>query len=713
MDVVVLAEKPSQAKAYSEAFRNAKRQEGYYDIPSCSIFPEGAKITWGIGHLVTLKEPKEYKPEWDKWDLSNLPIVPEEFSFKVSEDKKKQFNIVRKLLSDSEEIIVATDCDREGENIAWSIINQSGVYNKNKNVKRLWINSLEEEEVIKGFSNLKEGKDYFPLYEEAQARQISDWLVGLNASRLYTLLLQQKGVKESFSVGRVQTPTLKLIYERQKEIEAFKPEPFFEIEAVFKVGVAEYKGKYKERFTTIESLEDTLKTHKIEEIPSNVTGKIKDLQIKTKNVHPPRLHSLSSLQTQANKKYKYSPSQVLKIMQELYDSPLKLVSYPRTDTQYITENEFSYLKNNLEHYQKISGNIFEPVSLQPNKRYVDNSKVQEHYAIIPTKRIPSQEVLKSLPEEQKNIYMEIIKSSLAIFHQDYIYEETIIETDVNGLVFSTKGKTEKNTGWKELFLNEEEGEKESEPKLPQVILNHNYPGKIQSNKGMTTAPKRYTEGQLITLMKTCGKYIEEDKDELKGILDEIEGLGTEATRSGIIETLKKQNYIEVKKNLVYVTKKGAILCTVVNGTLLAKPEMTAKWEAYLTKIGKKQGKKEIFIQNTTEFVKTMVLKTKEVIDKTHVDTNIQEMNSQDNIGQCPACKKGFIIDKKTFYGCTEYKNGCKQTFQKKILEKTLSKANIKQICEKGKTNKIKGFKGKKEFDAFLILKEGKLTFAFE
>lgn len=709
--VVVLAEKPSQAKAYSEAFKNVKRQEGYYEIPPCSIFPDGAKITWGIGHLVTLKEPNEYNPDWSKWSLSSLPIVPEKFLFKVADDKKKQFNVVKRLLNDSEEIILATDCDREGENIAWSIINQSGAYNKK--TKRLWINSLEEGEVLRGFSNLKDANECIPLYEEAQARQISDWLVGLNASRLYTLLLQQKGVKESFSVGRVQTPTLKLIFDRQKEIEAFKPEPFYEIEATFKVGTSQYKGKYKERFAGLESLKETLGKHNIKGIPSNETGKIKELQIKTKNTHPPRLHSLSSLQTLANKKYKYSPSKVLKTMQELYDSPLKLVTYPRTDTQYITENEFAYLKSNLGHYQRIADNVFEPVSLQPNKRYVDNSKVQEHYAIIPTKKIPSEATLASLSVEQRNIYMEILKSSLAIFHEDYIYEETVIETDVKGLIFITKGKTEKNLGWKELFSNTEEEKEDEAPKLPTVILNHEYPGVIQNTKGMTTAPKRYTEGQLISLMKTCGKYIEDEQNEYKDILNEIEGLGTEATRSSIIETLKRQNYIEVKKNLVYVTKKGEVLCAVVSGTLLSKPEMTAKWEAYLKKIGRKQGQKEVFINNTTEFVKTMVIKTKEAIDKTQVDMNIREMNSQEHIGQCPSCNKGFIVDKNTFYGCTEYKNGCKQTFQKKILEKTLSKANIKQICEKGKTNKIKGFKGKKEFDAFLTLKDGKLTFSFE
>jgi DNA topoisomerase III len=710
--VVILAEKPSQAKAYAEALKNSKRHEGYFDIPSCSLFPNGAKITWGIGHLVTLKEPHEYQEEWGKWNIENLPIVPEAFQFKVVKDTKKQFDIVKGLLKETDEIVVATDCDREGENIARSIIYLSGAMKKP--TKRLWINSLEEGEVIRGFQNLRNGNDYLSLYEEAQARQISDWLVGLNASRLYTLLLQKKGVKEPFSVGRVQTPTLKLIHERQKEIENFKPEPFFELEAIFNHDNTKFKGRYKERFKTIDILKQELQKHGIAAIPTNIVGNIKNVQKNTKKINPPKLHSLSSLQTLANKKYKYSPSKVLQIVQSLYDTPLKLLTYPRTDTEFITENEFAYLKDNLTNYQNIAGQTFEPLTLEPQKSYVDNSKVQEHYAIIPTKKIPNKSIIDGLTEEQKNIYMEIVKSILGMFHHPYIYEETVIETDVQGLLFLSTGKVEKSVGWKKMFsLEEKEDEKEENQKLPEVNVGLKCEGLLKSKEGKTSSPKRYTEGQLINLMKTCGKIIDESENEIKAILKEIDGLGTEATRSGIIETLKRQNYIEVKKNLVYVTKKGEILCTVVDGTLLSKPELTAKWESYLKKIGQNQGNKNTFINSTIEFTKTIVDNAKTDIEQSNIDTNIQEINSAEHIGLCPSCKKGHIVDKNSFYGCTEYKNGCKQTFQKKLLEKSLTKTNIKQICEKGKTSKIKGFKGKKEFDACLILKDGKLSFSFE
>ncbi|MBU8732506.1 DNA topoisomerase III [Cytobacillus oceanisediminis] len=720
---LILAEKPSQAQAYASAFKNVKRHEGYYDIPSCSIFPGGAKLTWGIGHLVTLKEPHEYSEEWAKWNLSSLPVIPEKFQFKVANDKQKQFNIVKSLLSQTTgEVIVATDCDREGENIARSIITLAGA--SNKPTKRLWINSLEEDEVIRGFKNLKEGAEYIPYAYEAQARQISDWLVGLNMSRLYTLLLNKKGVKGEngknvvFPVGRVQTPTLVLIYERQKEIENFKPQPFFELESLFKAETGTYKGKFKGKYDTKSELQDLLRKHNINSL--NTPGNIKDVKKELKKSKSPKLLSLSSLQILANKKYKYSPNQVLKIVQSLYDNPLKLVTYPRTDTPYITENEFDYLRDNIANYQNITNDHFEPHTLESNKRYVNNALVQEHYAIVPTRKIPSETILKELTTEQKNIYFEVIKSALGMFHAPYEYEETTIITDVNGMQFETVGKVEKSKGWKELYAKDpkdEENEEIAETLLPNVSPGMTCQAALQIKEGKTSKPKQYTEGDLIPLMRDCGKKIKDIDEESKSILNEVEGLGTEATRSNIIESLKNQRYIEIKKNKVYVTKKGEILCKAVEGTLLAKPELTAKWESYLKKIGKKEGKKETFIVNTINFTKTTVEATKKSIETLNIDSTIKEMQTVDHIALCPSCKKGYITDKQSFYGCSEYRNGCKQTFPKKKNEKTITKNQIKQLCEKGKTSsKIKGFKKKEstdKFDAFLELKDGKLFFAFK
>ncbi|PEO28677.1 type IA DNA topoisomerase [Bacillus toyonensis] len=710
MTTLIIAEKPSQAKAYTEAFPKAEKKDGYFSIAPCSLMPNGANITWGYGHLVELKAPQDYKAEWGKWDMSQLPILPERYGYKVSADKRKQFNVIKKLAKEADCITIATDIDREGEAIARLIIQEAGC--SSKKMKRLWINSLEVDEIKKGFQNLKEGAEFESMFAEAQARQISDWAIGMNASRLYTLLLRQKGVQGVYSVGRVQTPVLCLINQRQQDIKHFKPSPFFELEGQFKGMNGTYKGRYKERFQTKNEVALLLKKHQLTE-GANQQGAVKSVEVKPKKQEAPKLFSLSSLQALANKKYKYSPADTLKIVQELYES--KFVTYPRTDCNFITENEFAYLVRNLEGYQSIVGVSFQPKTLESNKRYVDNQKVQEHYAVIATKNVPSKQKVDQLTDKQRNLYLEVLKSVLGMFHAPYEYEETIIITDMNGLEFTTKGKAEKALGWKELYKADQPSEEESEEReslLPVVQKGELVQGKIQTKEGITTPPKPYTEGQLITLMKTCGASVEDE--ESKNILKKVEGLGTEATRAGIIETLKKQEYIEVKKNKVTVTPKGEILCEVVGGTLLAKPEMTAQWEGYLRKIGKKQGSKEVFVAKTGEFTKQLIVNATKSIGELQIDSKVQEMKTKDSVGKCPKCGEE-IANRKTFYGCTGYKEGCKFSLPSEFLTKKISEANVKKLLTGKKTGLIKGMKGKsgKEFDAYLKLdSSGKITFEF-
>lgn len=711
MSVVVLAEKPSQAKAFSAPFQT-KTGRGYIEVKECATFPQGAKITWCVGHLVELQSPEEYKKEWKKWDLDSLPIAPNHFQFKVKANTKDVYKTVKELLQEASEIIIACDPDREGENIARSVIELSG--NSNKPMKRLWINSLEADEVKKGFENLKDAGPYFHLYQEAQARQISDWIVGMTGTRLYSVLIQKKGLqtKGAMSVGRVQTPSLKLIYDREKEIENFRSEPFFELTGEFKTEVGTYKGKVKNRYKTRKELQDQLDKNQIKD---PITGEITSLKKELKKIRPPKLHSLSTLQTLANKKYKYSPSSVLKTVQALYDNPLKLVSYPRTDTQHITESEFNYLKGQLSNYQSLMEVSFEPASLDPDKRYVDGSKVNEHYAIIPTRKIPSEQELASLTTEQKNIYFEIVNSALAMFHHDYEYEETTITTNVKTIEFNTTGKIEQLKGWKELFPTMEKKEKKKEEEmatLPPVEKGMKPDASIRIAEGKTNPPKPYTEGQLINMMKTCGQQIEDE--ELKDTLKEVEGLGTEATRSNIIETLIRQEYIEIKKNIVSVTEKGKILCQAVEDTLLSKPEMTAKWEQFLKKIGQGEAEQQAFIDNTIKFITLLVDTAKKDIETVDIQQAKANIDSESNIALCPKCKTGHIQDRKTFYGCTNYQNGCRQTFPKKYVEKNLTKTQVKALCEKGKTSVIKGFKSKKgkTFDAHVIYKDGAMQLEF-
>ncbi|MFJ5769346.1 DNA topoisomerase 3 [Psychrobacillus sp. NPDC093180] len=711
MKPVILAEKPSQAKAYADAF-SVKRHEGFLEINPCPIFPEGAYITWGIGHLVELKEPKAYDPKWDKWSLNSLPILPNRYEFQVAKGKFKQFTIVKKLIKGTDTVINACDVDREGSNIFYSIYNQTGA--RGKTIKRLWINSLEVEEVQKGFANLQDNRKDLLLYEEAKARQISDWLVGMNGSRLYSLLLQSQGIREVFPIGRVQSPTIYLIYQRQMEIENFVSEPFFEIEAMFTAEHGTYKGKAKAKEPKREIIQALLSKHHIH---PNSPGVITSVEKLDKRMPPPQLHSLSTLQATANRLWKTSPADVLKTMQGLYEK--KLVTYPRTDSRFITTSEFSYLAGQVSEYQQLIGHPFPVASLVPKKRYVDNSKVQEHHAIIPTKKLPTQAKLAGLSNIERNLYEEIVRTTLAMFHTDYLYTETKVTTDVNELPFFTTGKTERDKGWKALFVRSSKETEKEEPSLPPLIEQEKVESNIGIKEGKTQPPKPYTEGQLIAMMKTCGKLVE-DKNETD-ILKEVEGLGTEATRSGIIETIKRHGYINVTKNIVSITDKGRVLCQAIEGNLLASPSMTAKWETYLRKIGNGEGSQERFLGSIAKFIQSLLQEVPNQLKTKNIDIKLAPRASKydskfkrDPIVTCPKCKKGSIIAHKSFYGCTEYKNGCTQTFNGFFLKKKITPSQIKLLCTKGKTNEIKGFVAEngQTFNASLTFVEGKVKLDF-
>lgn len=702
MKPVIVAEKPSQAKAYAEAFKTAKR-EGFLEIMPDAIFPEGAYITWGIGHLVELKEPKAYDPKWGKWSLAALPILPVDYQFQVARGKYQQFNIIKKLIQQTDTVINACDVDREGSNIFYSIYYHTGA--KGKTIKRLWINSLESDEVRKGFQELRDNKQDLLLYQEARARQISDWLVGMNGSRLYSLLLQEKGIREVFAIGRVQTPTVYLIYQREKEIEAFVPEPFYEVEGDFQAEKGKYKGKAKIKAKVRQEADDLLAKHAIDPKEEGTV-----LQVKTaeKRQPAPQLHSLSTLQAAANRKWKYSPAKVLTVMQTLYEK--KLVSYPRTDTQHITNAEFSYLAKQVESYQKLIGAEFPVASRTPKKRYVDNAKVQEHYAIIPTKSIPTARKLEGLARDERNLYEEVLRTTLAMFHKDYRYAETKVTTDVKGLHFFTTGKTEIDKGWKELFPAGKESK--SEPALPELREQEKVAAKVAVKEGMTTPPKPYTEGQLIAMMKTCGKFAEDAGD--SEILKEVEGLGTEATRSSIIETIKRHEYIQITKNIVSVTEKGRILCQAIEGNLLSSPSMTAKWESYLKKIGRGEGSPDVFLATIGKFIEKLLTDVPSQLQTNGLPDRVEMDSSKDAIALCPRCKKGSIVSNRGFFSCTENANGCKQSFPGTFLKKRLTAKTIEYLCTKGKTPVMKGFVSKngKKFSAKLILEDGKLKMEF-
>ncbi|EOH1648428.1 DNA topoisomerase III [Enterococcus faecium] len=599
-------------------------------------------------------------------------------------------------------MVIATDSDREGEAIARLIINLSG--NSRKTIKRLWINSLETSEIKKGFQNLKDGQSFYSTYKEAETRQIADWLVGINLTRLYTLYMQKNGMRGVFSVGRVQTPTLFLIYQRNEEIKHFVSKLFYELYATFTHSNGKYKGKYKERFDTLENLDGFKETNQLEQAEN---AEVTNVKVEEKRQYAPKLFSLSDLQSFANKRFKYSADKTLSIAQKLYEK--KVLSYPRSDTNYIGSPEFDYLKSNLSRYLELAGvGISEP-QLNENKRYVDGSKVQEHYAIIPTKTLPK---LSDVTKDEKNIYLLVLYRTLAIFEKPYIYDETTIDTAINQVLFQSKGKTEKERGWKRLYKQEEKDK--DDPLLPEVTVNDSVAFALETKEGKTQPPNYYTEGTLLTAMKHVGRAMD-DKDS-KDILKETEGIGTEATRASIIETLKKQDYITISKSKIYVTEKGELLCRIIAEDEIANAGMTAQWERYLKKIRSQQGTQEAFLGSIERFVQHLIEKVPQNFqDKKENIADVAGRMEQENVmGTCPKCQNS-VVDKGKFYGCSCYKDGCKFTLPKRWSQKALTKKNVQDLLSKRETSLIKGFKSKKgsNFSAKLTLNdEMKLAFEF-
>ena len=709
MTTVILAEKPSQAASYAGAFKHSVKKDGFFEIQD-PIFSDETFITFGFGHLVELAEPGHYDEKWKNWALDALPIFPQQYDFQVAADKKKQFKIVSGLLKKADTIIIATDSDREGENIAWSIIHESGAFSNKKTYKRLWINSLEKDVIRSGFKNLKPGMDYYPFYQEAQTRQIADWLIGMNGSMLYTLNLRSKGANGTFSLGRVQTPTLYMIYQRQELIEHFKKEPFYEIESLIEAKNGSFKALLSpsQRFSTKEELLYYVSSKGA--VIGTQPGTIKDLQTKMKKTNSPNLFSLSSLQSKINQLYKATASQTLKAMQGLYEA--KLLSYPRTDTPFITDSEFQYLKANYDSYARFLS-IDEPMAQdQPRKRYVDGSKVQEHYAIIPTKQVASESAFNKLDDLQKKIYLLVMKTTIAMFLPDYTYEETVIETMVSTLCFKATGKVPKVEGWKILFKADTNKENEESQTLPAVMIGEAIQADVKSVEKETQPPKPFTEGTLLTAMKTANKTVD-DEQAIK-ILQEVEGIGTEATRASIIETLKQKEYIKVEKNKLIVTEKGKLLCQAVESQhLLTSAEMTAKWETYLKKIGKKEGNQETFIANIKKFIVHLIEHVPDDVQKLNFHTYQAEVKKEadkQTIGKCPKCG-GNVVLKKSFYGCSNYPN-CTFTLSDQFRKKKLTKTNLKDLLV-GKETVVSGIKkaDKTTYHAKIKLSDtGQITF---
>jgi len=720
---LIIAEKPDQGLKLAAPFSYTKK-DGYVEIPPNQWFPGGALLTWAIGHLCELVPPEEYDPKWKKWSLETLPIIPNHFQHRVTKSKWKQFNIIKGFVQrkDIDEVIIAGDAEREGEAIVRIILEKC---NNRKKMKRLWISSLTPKSVIQGFENLLDESETRSIYYEALSRACADWLVGMNASRAYTLLLQKKGISDVFSTGRVQTPTLALIVKREQEIENFKSEPFWEVLATFHIEGKKNSGKWHKDGEF--RLHDESMANKIADFCKGKEAIISAIEKERKEFQPPLFFNLSALQATANKLFKFSPKQTLDIAQKLYVKGI--ISYPRSDSSFVTKEEaasFPEILQKISKFEQFKDYFPLPKSsIINNSRYVNAKKVTDHYAIIPTEQVVNPSKMSA---EEEKIYSLIVERLIAAHYEKAIFDYTTIHTLVeNRATFISKGKEQIQEGWRAVIYKRNSNQKadinEEEQDLPP--LQQGEKGIVKSIKvksGKTQPPKRYTEGQLITLMKTAGKYLE--NEELIKVLNKTEGLGTEATRAGIIGVLKDRKYIEVKKNQVFATSKGILLIESMGNSLLASPEMTAKWEQRLHEIGEGKASPQHFLEQAKKLSLKLIHDAKvnsEDWDFSHVDlTKFQKSKSARNgkkigtkLGKCKKCN-GDVVDKGKFFGCSNYNSTkCDFTISKKILGRSISQTNIKKLLSEGSTDFIKGFKKDgKEFTAKLEWKDNKINFLF-
>ncbi|MGA9468000.1 MAG: DNA topoisomerase III [Exiguobacterium marinum] len=706
---LIIAEKPSQAQKLAAPYPSKKRKEEI-EISPCSRFPEGAIVVWAVGHLCELQEPSHYRPEWKSWKYDALPIVPERFDYRISKGKSKPFYAIKKWLHDRSitDVIIASDAEREGEAIVRLILRLAG--NK-KPLARLWISSLTEQAVDRGFSELLPGEQTVPYYHEAMSRACADWLVGMNASRAYTTLLKTIGIEDVFSLGRVQTPTLALIVNREREIKQFVPEPYFEVEATLLKGRSTFKAKYTIGKTT------KLKTR--DEADAVVrrasgTATVQAIDKEEKIEQPPFWFSLSGLQAEAGKRFGFGAKKTLDIAQKLYTKGW--ISYPRTDSGFVTPDEATLFPQTKARLLKSDayGGLRELLTEDPskNRRYVNAKKVSDHYAIIPTEACGD---VNRLAGDEAKLYDLIIRRFLAAFAPAATLEKTTVDLLDGTDLYRAKGTVVVRPGYRDVVEM-----KSKDVELPLLTV-----GEVLKEKTVdvlskqTEPPKRYTEGALIMAMKVAGKQL--DDEALIHIMKEVEGLGTEATRANIIDGLKKRGYVQLQKKELVPTDKGRLLIDVLGDSILASPVMTAKWEKRLHEIGQASASAAEFIEQAKKMSIHLVEEAKSRVEAANPEGYTIEAKRygkkgaarpKASFGVCPSCGKGLVEHPK-FIGCSGYREGCRFTVSKQVLGVGLVKDELRQMINGGQSNVHTFKKGEKTFNASLYLEKGELRFEFK
>ena len=675
--IVCIAEKPSVAREIARILGATASRDGY-------IEGNGYQVTWTYGHLCTLKEPHDYTEAWKPWSLSRLPMIPQRFGIKLipQEHIEKQFAVVQKLMQNADSIVNCGDAGQEGELIQRWVMQKAGAKCP---VKRLWISSMTDEAIEEGFQQLKDQNDYQSLYLAGVSRAIGDWLLGMNATRLYTLKYGQN--RQVLSIGRVQTPTLALIVNRQKEIEQFKPEPYWILSTTYRDTVfSSTKGKFAKK----EEGEKFLET--ISGKPFTVT----DVQKKNGTEQPPQLYDLTSLQVDCNKKYSMSAEQTLNIIQGLYEK--KLTTYPRVDTQYLSDDIYPKCPQTLQGLMEKYSQLLAPLGgkvLRKSKRVFDSSKVTDHHAIIPT-GVPA----RNLTDMERNVYDLIARRFIAVFYPDCKFATTTVMGKVENIDFKVSGKTILDEGWRVVYQkatgNQDKAESNESQDNPDNAEERTLPNFVKGESGdhvpsltekWTTPPKFYTEATLLRAMETAGKFVEDE--ELRAALKE-NGIGRPSSRAGIIETLFKRHYIKRERKNLIATPTGIELIDTIKEELLKSCELTGIWEKKLRDIEAKKYDPGQFIEELKEQIRQIVQEVMADNSNRRVtvlsDADLKKKmapkvaqapkpkpapkpaatapaatdNNQDSIvgTVCPLCGQGHLIKGKTAYGCSRWKEGC-------------------------------------------------------
>lgn len=676
---VCIAEKPSVAREIAEVLGATHKMNGY-------IEGNGYQVTWTFGHLCTLKEPHDYTPEWKRWALSSLPMIPPRFGIKLIPNPtyEQQFKVIEDLMQHADAIINCGDAGQEGELIQRWVMQKAGAKCP---VYRLWISSLTEEAIRDGFNQLKEQSEFNRLYEAGLSRAIGDWLLGMNATRLYTLRYGQN--RQVLSIGRVQTPTLALIVNRQAEIENFKPEPYWELKTVYRnVTFSATKGK----FTQKEEGEAFLGT--VRHADFTVT----DVSEKKGKEYAPRLFDLTSLQVECNKKFAFTADETLKLIQSLYEK--KVTTYPRVDTTFLSDDIYPKVPatlNGLVDYSELTAPL-KGVKLPKTKRVFDNSKVTDHHAIIPTGVIA-----RNLTDNERKVYDLVARRFIAAFYPDCEISTTTVLGKVDKVEFKVTGKQILKPGWRVVFGAEQKDSDEPQPEeegvLPEFIKGESGPHQPILKESWTNPPKPYTEATLLRAMETAGKLV--DNDELRDALKE-NGIGRPSTRAAIIETLFKRNYIRKERKNLYPTATGKELIETIHEELLKSAELTGLWEKKLRQIEKGTYEARTFLEELKQMVNQIVLNV--LSDQTTHSITIEEKKTEPEKKApspkttkrkreskprkkvphliCPLCKKGTILRGKTAYGCSEYKNGCSFRMDYATYGANLTDEQLEEILSK-------------------------------